>query len=186
MQAKVRVGKIVGCHGIRGDVKLRPSSDDTHWAASGQVVYLKDGKTGQEQALTIKNTRHQGPLVILNFQQFDNRNQVEPLVGSTLFADMENLTPPEEGEYWVDELIGLGVLDSETGRVRGKVKDVLSSGGNDFLEIQLDESTETVIIPFKDPFFPSVDIANGVVTMDLLSEFLSLSNSPVTADRLEQ
>jgi 16S rRNA processing protein RimM len=183
---KVRVGKIVGCHGVRGDVKLRPTSEEADWAAAGTSVFLKNTKSGQEQGLTIQNARHQGPLVVLNFKEFENRTQVEPLVGSTVYAEMADLKPPEEGEYWVDDLIGLSVLDSETGRIRGQVKDVLTSGGTDFLEIQLDESSETVVIPFNEHFFPTVDMEGQTVTIDLLSDFLSLASAPVTADRLQQ
>jgi 16S rRNA processing protein RimM len=156
-QKKVRVGKIVGCHGIRGDIKLRPSSEDADWAVIGATVFLKN-KAGQEQPLTIQNARQQGPVLILHFREFENRTQAEPLVGSTLFATVADLKQPEEGEYWVDDLIGLSVLDAETSRVRGKVKDILSSGGTDFLEIQLEESAETAVIPFNEHFFPVVDI----------------------------
>lgn len=183
---KVRVGKIVGCHGIRGDVKLRPTSESTDWANSGVTVFAVNPKTGHEQNLTIQTARHQGPLLILHFQEFENRTQAEPLTGSTLLAEVSHLKPPEEGEYWVDDLIGLSVKDAETGRIRGRVKDVLSSGGQEFLEIQLEESSETVVIPFNEHFFPTVDLDNQLIVIDLLSDFLSLSTRPITADRIEQ
>lgn len=182
-QKKVRVGKVVGCHGIRGDIKLRPSSEAADWAVAGATVFLKD-KAGQERPLTIQSARHQGPILILHFREFENRTQVEPIVDSTLFAAVADLKPPEEGEYWVDDLIGLSVLDAETNRVRGKVKDILSSGGTDFLEIQLEGSAETAVIPFNEHFFPTVDLENKTVTVDLLSDFLS--PAPVSDHRLEQ
>jgi 16S rRNA processing protein RimM len=182
-QKKVRVGKIVGCHGVRGDVKLRPSSEEADWAMAGVTVYLKD-KVGLERPLTIQNIRQQGPLLILHFKELENRTQAEPFVGSALFAAVADLKPPKEGEYWVDDLIGLSVLDAETSRVRGKVKDILSSGGTDFLEIQLEGSTETAVIPFNEHFFPTVDIENKTITVDLLSDFLD--PKPVSDSHLEQ
>lgn len=182
----VRIGKIVGCHGVRGDVKVRPASDDAEWAETVRQLLLKNPKTGEEKSVTIQTIRHQGPLVIIRLEGLDNRTAVEPLVGATLYADVSALPKPDEDEFWVDDLIGLTVIDVETGRVRGKVKDLLSSAGSDFLEIQLGDSEQTVVIPFINKFFPEVSLSNGTVSIDLLSDFLSLSNEPVTADRLEQ
>src|SRR5690606_32866787 len=96
------------------------------------------------------------------------------------------LPAPAEGEYWADDLIGLTVVDVQTGRKRGVIKDLLVSGGSDFLEVQLEDSTETVVIPFIEQFFPTVDLENGTVTVDLLSDFFSTAKEPVTPDRLKQ
>jgi 16S rRNA processing protein RimM len=123
---------------------------------------------------------------VLHFTGLDDRNQVEPLVGSLLYAHSESLPQPEEDEYWVDDLIALDVVDLQTNRKRGTVKDLLSSGGQDFLEIQLEDSSHTVVIPFISKFFPTVDVANKTISVDLLSDFLSMANEPVTVERLEQ
>lgn len=182
----VRIGKIVGCHGVRGDVKIRPASDHADWAEPGLKITLKHHKTGEHKHFKIKTARIQGPLVIAGFEDIPDRNAVEPLVGSTLFAHLDDLPNPEAGEFWVDDLIGLTVVDAENGRKRGVVKDLLSSSGTDFLEIQLEDSVETVVIPFIEKFFPTVDLEAKTVSIDLLSDFLSMSQAPVTADRLEQ
>lgn len=182
----VRIGKIVGCHGVRGDVKIRPASEDASWAEPGQKIILKHGKTGEHQHFTIKTARDQGPLIIVGFEGVPNRTAIEPLIGSTLFADIADLAEPDEGEFWVDDLIGLSVIDAQNARKRGVVKDLLSSSGTDFLEIQIEDSGQTVVIPFIDKFFPEVDLEKGTVSIDLLSDFLSMSTGPVTADRLEQ
>lgn len=182
----VRIGKIVGCHGVRGDLKIRPASDNPAWAKPRQKLTLKHVKTGVHQSFTIKTAREQGPLIIIGFEGIPDRNAVEPLVGSTLFADITELPLPATGEFWVDDLIGLSVVDAENGRKRGVIKDLLSSTGSDFLEIQIEETEQTVVIPFIDRFFPKVDLEKGTVTIDLLSDFLEMSAAPVTADRLEQ
>ncbi|HEY9744962.1 MAG TPA: ribosome maturation factor RimM [Oculatellaceae cyanobacterium] len=186
VQEKVRVGKIVGCHGVRGDVKVRPTSREAEWAVAGATLSLRDEKSGRELSATVQSARHHGNLVILHVQGLENRTEAETWIGSTLYASLSDLSPPGEDEYWVDDLIGLSVLDAETGRIRGTVKDVLSSTGTEFLEITLEESSETVVIPFNRHFFPVVDLENKTVTIDLLSDFLSIASKPVTADRLEQ
>lgn len=185
-QKKIRIGKIIGFHGVRGDVKVRPTSEEADWAAVGNTLQIQNSKGNDVRSVTIQHFRRQGPLIILHFKEYENRTLVEPFLGFTVYTEQAGLPEPEDGEYWVDDMIGLAVIDSETGRIRGKVKDLLSSSGSDFLEIQIDDSNETVVIPFNDHFFPIVNIEAGTVTMDLLSDFLSLSASPVTADRLEQ
>lgn len=185
-QSQVRIGKIVGCHGVRGDVKVRPTSEEADWVGSLDKLLLKNPKTGEEKTVTIQSARFQGPLVILRFEGLDNRNFVEPLVGSVLMAELADLPEPNPDEFWADDLIGLSVVDAETGRNRGVVKDLLSSGGSDFLEIKLDNSDQTVVIPFIDKFFPQVSLENKTISIDLLGDFLAMSSEPVTADRLEQ
>jgi 16S rRNA processing protein RimM len=183
---KVRIGKIVGCHGIRGELKVRPASEDSAWADSLKAVLLKKKGEATEKHLNIRSMRRHGPHVLLTLEGFADRTLAEPLLGSDLFANVADLPEPEEDEYWADDLIGLAVVDAETGRKRGVVKDLLSSSGSEFLEIKLEDAHETVVIPFIHRFFPDVDLNAKTITIDLLNEFLSLSNEPVTPDRLEQ
>lgn len=182
---EVRIGKIVGCHGVRGDLKVRPASD-SDWVGALRETTLKQGKTPDGQPYKIKKTWRHGPLILMHLEGIDSRNAAEPLVGSILYANRDDLPAPSEDEFWADDVIGLTVVDAETGRKRGVVKDLLSSGGQDYLEIQLEESEQTVVIPFLERFFPVVDLEAGQVTIDLLSDFLAMSSEPVTADRLEQ
>ncbi|HEY9686845.1 MAG TPA: ribosome maturation factor RimM [Coleofasciculaceae cyanobacterium] len=183
---KVRIGTIVGCHGIRGELKVRPASEDSGWAESLKAVLLKKKGDATEKHLNISAMRRHGPHVLLTFEGFADRTLAEPLLGSELFADVADLPEPEEDEFWADDLIGLDVVDAETGRKRGIVKDLLSSSGSEFLEIKLEESRETVVIPFIHRFFPDIDLEAKTITIDLLNEFLSLASEPVTPDRLEQ
>lgn len=182
----VRIGKIVGCHGVRGDVKIRPASEGADWAEPGLNITLKHHKTGEHRHLKVKTARIQGPLVIAGFEDIPDRNAAELLIGSTLFAHLNDLPKPEAGEFWVDDLIGLTVIDAQNGRKRGVVNDLLSSSGTDFLEIRIEDSEETAVIPFIEKFFPTVDLEARTISIDLLSDFLSMNQAPVTADRLEQ
>lgn len=182
---QVRIGKIVGFHGVRGEVKVRPASDDAAWAESLKRVFVKNPKGNDPGKLMhIAGIRPHGPNFLMLFDGFGNRTLVESMLGAELFADLSELPPPEEGEYWADDLIGLTVVDKETGRKRGVVKDLLSSGGSDFLEIQLEESPETVVIPFIDRFFPEVSLEAKTVSVDLLTDFLNAE--PVTTNRIEE
>ena len=182
---QVRIGKIVGCHGVRGDLKVRPASD-SDWVNTVRELTLKQGKAQQEEVYKIKKAWTHGPMILVHLDGIDTRNDAEPLIGSLLFADRDHLPAPAEDEYWADELIGLDVVDAENGRVRGKVKDLLTSSGQDYLEIQIEDSDQTVVVPFINHFFPEVSLERRQITIDLLSDFLSIETKPVTADRLQQ
>ena len=182
---QVRIGKIVGCHGIRGDLKVRPASDPD-WVDELDEIGLQMGKSQTLQSYRIKKAWTHGQLVLMHLEGVDTRNAAELLVNATLFAKREDLPAPQEGEFWVDQLIGLNVIDVQTGRKRGIIKDLLSSSGQDYLEIQLEDSDQTAIIPFLDHFFPQVDLEKQQVTVDLLGDFLETQKQPVTDAQLEQ
>ncbi len=162
----VRIGKIVGCHGLKGEVKVRPASDDPTWVGAIGEVFLQPGL----KSLPIQRATRKDRMVYLVFQGLSTRNDVEPLVGRELFAPLEVLPEPEENEYWVDDMLGLAVMD-ESGKVLGTVKDVLSSGGMEYLEIVLSENSKTHLIPFIDHFFPTVDMEKRQVVVANLEGF---------------
>jgi 16S rRNA processing protein RimM len=197
---QVRIGKIVGCHGVRGDLKIRPASD-AQWVGSLREIILHPGKSSSPRnpaqkiptekepaprSYKIRKAWFHGNLVLMHLEGVDTRNDAELLVEATLYARRDDLPEPAEDEFWADDVIGLSVIDAETGRKRGEVKDLLSSSGQDYLEIKLEESNETIIIPFLNHFFPEVDVEKGELKIDLLSDFLAMSTAPVTADRLQQ
>lgn len=181
---QIRIGKIVGCHGIRGDLKVRPASSDPDWVKTLREITLQLGKDPAGQPHRIKKAWLHGNLVLVHLEGVDTRNAAELLINAVLYASKEDLPEPDEGEFWVDQLIGLTVVDAQTGRKRGIVKDLLSSSGQDYLEIQLEDSEQTAIIPFQDHFFPVVDVANGKISVDLLGDFLDGEQQPVNDTRL--
>jgi 16S rRNA processing protein RimM len=200
---RLRIGKIVGCHGIRGDLKVLPCSENAEWseeldelilempafdpkkAKKGQSVSAgKQPKVPQTQRLQIESVRWQGACVLVKFAGYPDRTAAEVLIGATVYADANELPEAEEGEYWVDDIIGLTVLDANTGQKLGVVADLLSSTGSEFLEIRLDNDPETVVIPFLDHFFPTVDLEAETVTLNLPAGFLPDNEPKSDSDNL--
>lgn len=174
---RIRIGKIVGHHGLRGDVKVRPSDEAPNWVDSLTTVFL--GRNADAETLKVEEVKTGGGSnVRIRFQGLNNREAVERLLGRPIYASRQELPEPENDEYWADDLIGLSVIDFKTRQKKGTVKDLLSSTGSDFLEIELEGASDTVIIPFIDRFFPEVSLEEQCVYIDLLSDFIDQAAQP--------
>lgn len=184
MSRLVRIGKITGCHGLQGHVKVRPAQDKPDWAAGKNRLCGVMAKQGEKALkLVIETAKLRDKLLLLRFEGYPDRTAAEALIGAELYADRDALPGPGKDEYWVDDLLGLSVIEQETGVKKGTVSDILSSGGQDFLEVALADSTETKIVPFVPHFFPGVDVANQTITVAGLAGFLEPEGRPGDQDK---
>ncbi len=177
----VRIGRIIGCHGIRGDVKIRTASDDPDWVGVLKEVWV--ARTGEEPVRTrFTSARKMDRGVLAHLELFPDRTAAEQWLGADLLADPQELPPPQPGEYLVDDLIGLTVVSGPEHTPVGRVLDVLSSTAGDFLEIQplATPESQPVIVPFLNVFFPEVDLSQRRVSVDKLGDFSDLTPSPST------
>jgi 16S rRNA processing protein RimM len=172
MTSRVRIGKIVGYHGLLGAVKVKTFQENPSWPASLKDVFFESG--GKSRQLVIRKAKPKSPTQLLvEFEGYTSRTQVEQEIGcGELFANLADLPAPEPGEFWADDLIGLRVTDWITGEEYGTVHDLLTAGGSDFLEIRLARTGETVVVPFIDEFFPTVEPEAGRMTVKGLADFL--------------
>lgn len=164
----VRIGQIVGFHGLKGDVKVRPTSFPPDWPGRLKELQVVQGDSAQAPSrwLTITRAELRNRLVWVRFENFPDRTAVEPLMKAQLFARQSDLPQPDAQEQWVDDLIGLPVRDLNTQAELGVVHDLVSAGNQDFLEIRLTGKTETVVIPYLDHFFPKVDEAVWIANLE--------------------
>ncbi len=173
------IGQIVGYHGLRGDVKVKATSQEPDWLKTlKKVTWVRGDKTLELEI--VRARKKPAGSVIMAFAHYTNRTQVEnELAQGELYAEEQDLPQPEEGEYWATDLVGLQVIDEETQNVVGTVCELLTSGARDFLEIQLLNQTKTLLIPFIDEFFPVVDLepAQKSITVARLSEFIQMEQS---------
>lgn len=165
------IGKIVGLHGIKGEVKLLPypGLDDFHW----QVLSLKKGKTLKKQ--TVLGVRTNKKLFLLKLDGFTSREASIGLVGSEVMIEKAELPENEPGEYYLFELIGLDVYDvsnaSDEDSVRiGTVTGIMPAGGNDLLQVKAEFGE--VLIPAIEEFLLDVDIENKKIVVRLLEGML--------------
>jgi len=154
-QSLVRIGQIVGFHGLKGDVKVRPTHFPPDWPGQLKEMQVVLGK--EERWLKIARAQIRERIVWVRFENFPDRTSVEPFMKATLFARQEDLPSLDEGEQYVDDLVGMTVRDLKTKTDLGVVKDLVSAGQQDYLEIHITAKNDTVIIPYNEHFFPKVD-----------------------------
>lgn len=137
-----RVGVITSPHGLRGEVKVYPVTEDPSRFLKMKEVILKDGLI--DVVLHIQKARLQKNMVILQFKEFQHINEVEPLRQKELYVTRDKAIPLLKDEYYVADLIGLDVFTKE-GELLGKIKEVLPTGANDVYVVASSEGE--ILIP---------------------------------------
>ena len=164
MEEYLKVGVITSTHGLRGEVKVFPTTDDPERFRDIRTVYLRQGKVQQE--LRVKGVKFFKNMVILKFQGIDDISEVEAWRGAELYVERKDAVPLGENEYYIADLLGMEVL-LERGERLGILKDVLSTGAND-VYIEKKKKYGEVLIPAIKQCIMGVDVVSGVMTVRLL------------------
>lgn len=137
MEDLFQVGVISTTHGIRGEVKVFPTTDDAKRFKKLKKVFLDTGR--EQMELEIEQVKFFKNMVILKFRDIDDINQVEKYKGKSLLVTREQAVKCDKDEYFIADLIGLEVTAEE--KILGKVADVLQTGANDVYVIQVAEDS---------------------------------------------
>jgi 16S rRNA processing protein RimM len=154
-----QVGTITRPHGVRGEVKVRPESDDPARLVALQTVYL--GRSAEEAvAYTVRAAFTQplaaGIAVVYALDGVGDREAAAGLHGQEVFALESDLPPLEEDEVFLSDLVGCSAVDAD-GSPIGDVVEVLDLPGQHMLVIRT-SSGEEVMVPFVDAFVSDVDL----------------------------
>ena len=159
-----QVGAITQTHGVRGEVKVFPLTDDVMRFKNMKDLILD---TGREQiTLEVTSARPQKNLVILKFKGYDSINDVEKYKGAKLYVTKENRVACDEDEYFIADLIGIQVVSDE-GEELGTISDVLQTGANDVYVVSKDGAKD-LLIPAIHACIQNVDVAAGQMEVHLL------------------
>ena len=162
------LGVISSTHGVRGEVKVYPTTDDIK-----RFDYLKETilDTGKEYiTLHVTGVKYFKNMVILRFEEFDNVDQVVPYKGMDLLVTRENAIPLEEGQQFIADLIGCDVI-TDQGENLGKLTDVLKTGANDVYVVKM-ESGREVLLPVIEQCVLEKDIENKIVKVHVMKGLL--------------
>ena len=148
-------GKIVATHGLRGEVKVLPWCDGPEALVPIKTFYLDGGNTPKraERCRIQKNT------VLLKLEGGDTPEAAQALRGRVLWLDREEDTL-EEGQYYIQDLIGLSVEDADTGERYGTLQDVTETGANDVYHVAFPDG-RVQLVPAIPQVIAKIDIDGG-------------------------
>ena len=168
MEELFRVGVISNTHGIRGEVKVYPTTDNVRRFDDLKEVILDTGK--EQLNLHVTSVKYFKNMVILKFKEFDNINDIIPYKGMDLLVTRENAIPLEEGEYYIADIIGSKVITAED-KILGTLTDVLQTGANDVYVVKTKDGKE-VLLPSIEECILDRDIENKIVKVHIMKGLL--------------
>ena len=168
MEDLLQVGAITQTHGIRGEVKVFPTTDDAKRFKKLKEVILDTGK--EKVTLEIESVKFFKQFVILKFKGFDNINDIERYKGKNLYVTRENAVKLKRDEYFIADLIGLKVYD-ENNQYLGILTNVIETGANDVYEVKFEDGKE-VLFPAIKQCILDVDMENRKMKVHIMEGLL--------------
>ena len=151
----IETGKIVGTHGIAGDVKVQAWADSPDVLLDFEYIYIDGRRFDIEYAKIHKNN------VLYKFYGIDNLNKAELLRNKVIYVE-RSFFDLEDGEFFIKDLLTLSVFDADTGVNYGTITDVLKTGANDVYQIT-DENGVIRLIPAIKDVIIETDIENKIM-----------------------
>ncbi len=165
MEQLLQVGVITQPHGVRGEVKVFPTTDDPVRFKKLKKVILDTGK--EKLDLEVEHVKFFKQFVIVKFKEFENINDIERYKRCPLLVTRENAVSLEEDEYFVADMIGMKVI-TEDGTEFGTLSDVMETGANDVYVIDSKEHGEVLMPAIKECVL-NVDMESGIITVHLMN-----------------
>jgi 16S rRNA processing protein RimM len=149
----LEVGVVIGVHGLRGDVKIRPLPTGDLALPGAREVYLKDSRDFLVAYKAVRSSKHKQN-VLLRLAGLENLAAAESLVGASIWKAKTDLPELDDEQYYWSDLEGLEVVDQQQG-VIGRVVGMFATAAHDILEV--DSPVGEVLIPALEPFLVRVD-----------------------------
>jgi len=152
----ILVGQVAGGFGVRGEVRVTAYTADPAALTAYGPLLRADGSPG----LTLSATRATKDGIIGRATEIETKEQADALRGLKLHVSRDRFPEPEDDEFYLADLIGLEVRDSD-GLVLGTVRAVQNFGADDMLEISPARGGQTWYLPFTRACVPDVHPADG-------------------------
>lgn len=168
MEDLLQVGIITSTHGISGEVKVFPTTDDAKRFKTLTQIILDTGK--EKINLNIQGVKFFKNFVILKFKEYNNINDVEKFRQMPLYVTRKNAVKLDQNEYFIADLIGMSILDEENQKI-GILTDVMQTGANDVYVIELDHDAmekQEILVPAIKECILKVDMKSREMTIHLL------------------
>ena len=150
-------GKICSPHGVRGILKVEPWCDSPKVLASLKEVYFKCGESYESREVISASVS--GALVLMGVSGIDSRESAQALKNTVIYAKREDIPVPE-GRVLIADMIGLDVIDADSGRVYGRLTDVTDGVRHQIYTVKTERGE--VLFPAVDEFLEEIDTERGV------------------------
>ena len=162
--SSVLIGQIVNVHGLKGEVKIYPYTDDVDSLAKKlKKVYLDEAMTKSYKS----TCRIQKGMLLVKLSEIDTVEKAESLRKKYVYISEDDLDELEEDSYYVKDLLGLDVIDTSTNESIGKLDYVFNTGANDVYEITKSDNTK-IYLPAIKQVIKKVDIKSKKIYVEIM------------------
>ncbi len=163
----ITIGKIVGAHGVKGNLKVRSYAESLSSFETGALIRVRNTR-GVEKNYHIKWAKLHSRGILLAFADVDERSLAEALVGSELLIDKKTLPELEAGTYYWSDLVGLSVFSKDEDYI-GCITAILTTGSNDVYVVAnvIQGRQKEVLIPALESVVLNIDLEKRVMHVDL-------------------
>lgn len=158
----ILIGKIVNIHGIKGEVKVYPYTDDIDNLAKTNKVYLDDKLI---KGYDVKSCKVIKNMLVFKLQGIDSVEVANTFRDKDIFIPKKEIS--EEDTYYIEDLIDCEVIDMKSNEVIGKVTYVFNTGANDVYEVEKSDSNK-VYLPAIKQVIKNVDIKDKKIYVELM------------------
>ena len=165
METMFTVGKIVNTHGIKGELKIVPTTDDPKRFKKLKEVYVERKEL---KKYNIEAVRFHKDFVLLKLEGVDDMTAAELFKGSVVKIDRKDSLPLKKDEYYISDLYDLEVYTEEDARYLGIIVDIIYTGSNDVYVVKNETTQKELLLPAIKQVIKEVDVAAGKMTVHLL------------------
>lgn len=164
MNTMFSIGRIVNTHGVKGELKVMPTTDDPKRFEKLKSVFV-ERKT--MESYEIQSVRYHKDFVLLKLKGIEDMNAAELLKGSVLKIDRKDSLPLKKDEYYISDLFGLKVFTEEE-RYLGELIDIIETGSNDVYVVKKEDREKDLLLPAIKQVIKNVDIEEQKMIVHLL------------------
>lgn len=151
----LEAGKIVGTHGVKGELRVQPWCDSAEFLAGFGTLYAEKGA----QRLEVASARVHKTLLLLKLKGIDTPEQGDAVRGKILYIDRGDVRLAD-GQYFIQDLMGLDVFDADSFIYYGKLTEVMRTGANDVYQVT-SEGKKNYLIPAIPDVIQEINLTDG-------------------------
>lgn len=158
----LEIGKIVGTHALKGEVRVEPWADSGEFLLGFKKLYFREG----EEGIAITFARVHKNIVIMKIKGVDHVSDADALRGRVIYVNRKDVKLPE-GRFFIDDLIGLNILDAATGKQLGTLSDISKMPANEVYHVKTEDGKEH-LIPAIESVIEETNPGKGYIRINMI------------------